>query len=335
MRAAGTMEQLEFRYPLALVLLIPYAAAVFIFFWMKINSRAAAISISSKTVLRTASTFKTRTYPFLPLLRFLSILLLIIALAAPGRGITYSSIKNSGIDIMVVLDLSLSMQGEDFEPKNRLEVAKRVVTDFIRKRANDRVGLVVFAGEAYLQCPLTIEHDALIELIDEIDFDTISVDGTAIGDALALAAARMLNDDSKSRIILLITDGVNNRGIIDVPTAAKTCREFGIKIYSVGIGKEGQVPYPGGFFGKRYVSNSFDPAVLTEASKITGGKFYRAESSGVFWEGMNEIDALEKSVINVKKHHRFYSKASIFLVMAMSLFFLEILLRSLVYRKIP
>ena len=329
------MEQFEFKYPLALFLLIPYAAAVFVFFRMKINSRGAAISISSKAVLRTAATIKTRTYTYLPLLRFLSILSLIIALATPGRGITNSSVKNSGIDIMIVLDLSLSMQAEDFEPKNRLEVAKHVVTDFIKRRVNDRIGLVIFAGEAYLQCPLTVEHDALIELIDEINFDTISVDGTAIGDALALGASRMINDDSKSRIILLITDGVNNRGIIDVPTAAKACKEFGIKIYSIGIGQEGRVPYPGGFFGKRYMYNTFDPSLLIEASNITGGKFYRAESSGVFWEGMSEIDALEKSVMNVKRYHRFYSKASNFLIAAMVFFFLEILLRSLVYRKIP
>ena len=329
------MEQFGFKYPPALLLLIPYAAAVFIFFWMKISSRSAAISVSSKAILRAATTVKTRTYPYLPLLRLLSILLLIIALASPGKGITYTSIRNSGIDIMIALDLSLSMQAEDFEPKNRLEVAKLVVADFVKRRANDRIGLVVFAGEAYLQCPLTIEHDALIELIDEISFDTISVDGTAIGDALALAASRMMNDDSKSKIILLITDGVNNRGIIDVPTAAKACKEFDIKIYSVGIGKEGQVPYPGGFFGKRYMLNTFDPSVLIEASEITGGKFYRAESSGVFWEGMNEINALEKSIMNVKKYNRFYSKASIFLTAAMALFFIEVLLRSLVYRKIP
>ena len=329
------MEQFEFKYPLALLLLIPYAAAIFIFFYMKINPRTSSISVSSKAIIRTVPTIKTRTYPYLSSLRFLSILSLIIALAAPGKGITYSSIKNSGIDIMIALDLSLSMQAEDLEPKNRLEAAKLVVVDFIKKRVNDRIGLVIFAGEAYLQCPLTVEHDMLIELIDELSFDTIGVDGTAIGEAIAFAASRMIGDDSKSKIILLITDGVNNRGIIDIPTAAKACKEFGIKIYSVGIGKEGQVPYPSGFFGKRYMLNTFDPSVLIEASEITGGKFYRAESSGVFWEGMNEIDALEKSIMNIKRYHRFYSKTSIFLAAAMAFFFLEILLRSLVYRKIP
>ncbi|MDR3238167.1 MAG: VWA domain-containing protein [Spirochaetia bacterium] len=329
------MEQFEFRHYPALLLLVPYAAAALFFFLRKINSRGAAAALSSRSILGERKSFRTLTYPYLPFLRFISILLLIIALAGPGRSLTYSNAKNTGLDIMIALDLSLSMQGEDFEPRNRLEVAKRAVSDFIAKRANDRLGLVIFAGEAYLQCPLTVEHDILLELVDEINFDTIGVDGTAIGDALALSASRMMNNDSKSRIILLITDGVNNRGTIDPSTAAKSCRELGIKIYSIGIGKEGQVPYPGGFFGKRYMLNSFDPSVLREASEITGGRFFRAESSGVFWENINEIDTLEKSVVNVKTYRDFRSKSSGFIIAAMLVFFTEMLLRSLVYRKAP
>ena len=329
------MEHFDFRYPYMLFLLIPYFLVIYIYVKRKMNLRGAAFKLSSKTLISTRKSFRSKTYKYLPVLRFFSILILIIALAEPGRSITYTGVDNNGIDIMIALDLSLSMQGEDFEPKNRLQVAKQVVKDFISKRKTDRLGLVIFAGAAYLQCPLTIEHDILLDIIDEIDFDSISIDGTAIGESLALAASRMMDDKSGSRIILLITDGVNNRGSIDPETAAKACSELGIKIYAVGIGKDGSVPYPGGLFGKRYMENTFDPTVLENAAERTGGKFYRAESSGIFWEQIKEIDKLEKRVYQVKKYYEFSSQFEKYIIAAMVLFFFEILLRSLYYRKIP
>lgn len=331
------MERFDFRYPLALLLLIPYLFVVIIYIRGRINTRGASFALSSKHLIDVRKTWRSAVYPYLPVLRFLSIFLLIIALAEPGRSITYSGVKNTGIDIMIALDLSSSMRGEDFEPRNRLEVAKQVVKDFIAKRQNDRIGLAVFAGEAYLQCPLTIEHDMLLDIVDEIDFDSIGVDGTAIGDALALSASRMMDNTDGSRIILLITDGVSNRGSIDTETAAKACRELGIKVYSVGIGRDGSVPYPdpNGFFGKRYVDNTFDASVLEKASEITNGKFYRAESSGIFWEKVKEIDRLEKHVYEVKKYYEFAGNFEVFIIAAMAFFFCELLLRSLVFRKLP
>jgi len=331
------MWQLEFKHPYALLLLVPYALMIFWYLYGRVYGHDSVIAVSSEKIIDKRKTFRVRTYRYVPALRFLAILFLIIALARPGQGIHYSSIKNLGIDIMVVLDVSGSMAGEDFQPKNRLAVAKDVVRDFIKKRESDRIGMVIFAGEAYLQCPLTSEHDMLTDLADEIDFDSVSVDGTAIGDALALAASRMMDSKAKSRIILLITDGMNNRGTIDPETAAETCKDLGIKIYSVGIGSEGRVSYPnpGGFFGKRYLVNHFDPAMLEQASSLTGGKFYRATSSGVFWDNMKEINMLEKSEVDLKIYHEFYDKFEIFLILAVSLFFVEILMRSAYYRKIP
>lgn len=325
----------EFRYPLVLLLFIPYFAMLAAFLFRRTGRAEGAAAVSSSAIIRGRRGFLAATYPWLTAFRFFAIACIIIALARPGKGVSSSNVQNLGIDIMIALDVSASMEGEDFEPKNRLEVAKLAVADFVAKRGTDRIGMVVFAGEAYLQCPLTLDHDVLFDILDELDFSSVSVDGTAIGDALSLCAARMMDSKSKSRIILLITDGVNNMGSMDPATAASVCKDLGIKIYSLGIGKEGIVPYPGGLFGKRSMSNSFDPSVLENASALTGGKFYRAETTGVFLEDMREIDLLEKSAIDVKKYHEFTDKFSLFIAAGMIAFFIEVLLRSIVYRKLP
>jgi Ca-activated chloride channel family protein len=303
----------------------------------KVYSSGAAFAVSSETIIKRKNSIRVMTYKILPVLRFLSILLLIIALARPGRGVNYTSVKNLGIDIMIALDLSGSMQGEDFQPKNRLEVAKLVVKDFITKRKSDRIGMVVFAGDAYLQCPLTSEHDILNDITEDIDFTSVAVDGTAIGDAIALASSRMMDSKAKSKIILLLTDGMNNKGTIDPETAAAACSEMGMKIYSVGIGSEGQVPYPGqgGIFGKRYLYNHFDETSLRKISELTGGKFYRAASSGVLWENIQDIDRLEKSEAELKIYHEFYDKFEMLIFAAFAIFAFEIMLTSVFFRKVP
>jgi Ca-activated chloride channel family protein len=332
------VTQLEFKQPLMLLLLAPYALMVFWYFYARIGGRESAVALSSEKVLPARGSFRAATYRYLPALRFAAVLLLVVALARPGKGVHYSSVKNLGIDIMIALDVSGSMMGEDFQPKNRLSVAKEVVADFISKRKSDRIGMTVFAGEAYLQCPLTVEHPMLIDILSEIDFTSVSVDGTAIGDALALSASRLSDEKARSRIIVLLTDGVNNRGVIDPETAAGACRDLGIKVYCVGIGKEGRVPYPnpgGMVFGKRYLMNHFDETMLRDIAEKTGGRFYRAESGGVLWENIQDIDRLEKSEVEVKVYHEFYDRFQYLLAAAMALFFLEILLRSVVYRKIP
>ncbi len=332
------MGSLEFRFPYFLLLLIPYAAMIYVYFRGRYSRRRAAIPVSSASIVKRTESFRTRTYGYLDYLRFASLLLLIIALAAPGRGVNYSSVKNTGIDIMIALDLSNSMQGKDFQPDNRLEVAKRVLNGFVQKRPNDRIGLVVFGVDAYLQSPLTIEHDIITDIVNDLDFDTIDGRGTAIGDAVALAASRMIDSKAKSKIILLITDGDNNRGEIDPETAAKSCAEMGIKVYTVGIGKEGTVPYPnpaGSIFPDQYVNNTLNIESLKKIAEITGAQFYRAESSGVFWENINDIDRLEKSEVDVRTWHEFYDRSGGFLIAALAFFFIEILLRSVVYRKVP
>ncbi len=331
------MTGFQFRFPLALLLLVPYLLLVYAVFFRK-RVRRASVLISSRKLVHGKRGIRSRAYPVVNLLRFAALFVLIIALAGPGRSLDYTSVKNRGIDIMIALDLSASMRGEDFQPKNRLAVAKEVVKDFIDKRKNDRIGLVVFAGEAYLQCPLTIEHDMIKDIVDDLNFDTVSVDGTAIGDAIALSASRMLNSKAKSRMILLITDGMSNRGSIDPETAAKTCAEIGVKVYSVGIGENGKVSLSGtgnSFMGKRYLVNHFDETTLKEVSKVTSGKFYRAQSSGVFWENIRDIDRLEKSDVDLKVYHDFADRSLFFILIGVSLFMLEVILRTAVFRKVP
>jgi Ca-activated chloride channel family protein len=332
------MMSLEFKNPFLLLLLVPYAVMAAFYVYRKIHQRQAAIALPSETILKKRGSIRVRTYRFLPILRFIAILLLILSVSRPGRGVHYSSIKNTGIDIMITLDVSGSMMGEDFQPKNRLEVAKQVIKDFAGRRGADRIGIVVFSGEAYLQCPLTLEHQMIMEIIDDVDFKTVEEDGTAIGEAITLAASRMMESKSRSRIILLLTDGMNNRGSIDPETAAKACAELDIKVYTVGIGKEGKVPYPAGaafMFGKRYLYNHFDETSLKNISDITSAKFYRATSTGVLWENIKDIDRLEKSEVDTRSYHEFYDRFELLLIIAFSLFALEIILRSVFYRKLP
>jgi len=329
---------IEFKDPAWLLLLLPAAGMAAWYIWKGLYHRESALAVSSAEVVRRPRTIRVVLYPWLPALRFLSIFFIIIALSRPGRGIDYTSIRNQGIDIMIALDVSDSMMGEDFQPKNRLEVAKQVIGEFIGKRPTDRIGLVVFSGDAYLQCPLTAEREMIGEILDDVDFETVEEEGTAIGEALALAASRMMDSRAKSRIVLLLTDGVNNRGSIDPETAAKMCAELGIRVYSIGIGKEGPVPFSTGrgiFRGTTYREDQFDPAAIRSIAELTGGKFYRAVTSGIRWENIKDIDRLEKSDVEARVYHEFYDRFMVLLIIAMTLFFSELILRSLVFRKLP
>lgn len=331
------MTGFEFRHPAFLLLAIPLAAMAFYYYRKKIFFWKNSFPVPSRKIFGEKKSFRTATYRWLDMLRFVSMLFIIVALAGPGRSVTYSSVKNFGIDIIIALDVSPSMRAEDFQP-TRLAVARNIVKDFIDKRKNDRLGMVIFSGEAFLQSPLTIELEALAEIADEVDFDSVGEDGTAIGDALALSASRLYESSSKSRVIVLITDGMNNRGVIDPETAAKACAESGIKIYAVGIGKDGRVPFTvPGLFGpaRRYLENHFDGEMLKRITEMTGGRYYRAHSSVDFHQNLMEIDRLEKSEFEIKKYYDFQSGFSTWLYAGILLFLLELILRSTYYRKVP
>jgi Ca-activated chloride channel family protein len=261
---------------------------------------------------------------------------LTIALARPQSTSTGEQVNTEGIDIVLAYDISGSMLAEDFRP-NRIEAAKKVADDFIDGRPNDRVGLVVFAGESFTQCPMTIDHSVLKNLLKEIKSGMIE-DGTAIGMGLATAVSRLKESKAKSKVIILLTDGVNNRGFIDPMTAAGIAQSFGIRAYTIGVGTQGMAPYPFQTpFGIQYqnVPVEIDESLLQKIAEQTGGKYFRATDNRKLKAIYEEIDKLEKTKIEVLQFHKhkeeFYSAAMIAGILGL----IEVLLSLTVFRKVP
>jgi len=242
-------------------------------------------------------------FRFLPAVFFsLAVALIFVALARPQSTNEQVEQWSEGIDIMLTIDISESMQIEDFKP-NRLEAAKDVARSFIAGRFQDRIGLVVFSGDAYSRSPLTSDYELLNTYIDDISFDLIESRGTAIGSALAVATNRFRESDAKSKVMILLSDGDNTAGNIDPITAAKLAYAHGIKIYSIAIGKEGRVPYGKDFFGRpRYVENTLDETTLREIAKIGEGNFYRVSNKSALEQVFSEIDQLEKAEIKETRY---------------------------------
>ncbi len=241
-------------------------------------------------------------------LRFVALTLLLLAFARPQAGSTHEEILTRGIDIVLALDNSTSMAAEDFKPRNRLAVAKESVAAFIDGRRNDRIGLVVFAGRGYTRCPLTLDYEVLKELLDRVELATQD-EGTAVGMGLVTALNRLRDSDAKSRVIVLLTDGRNNRGEIDPTTAASLAQSLGVKIYTIGVGTRGEAPYPvrDPFLGKRYVylRADIDEETLTQMAEATGGQYYRAVDSDSLARVFEQIDALETTEIKVRHYVRY------------------------------
>jgi Ca-activated chloride channel homolog len=238
---------------------------------------------------------------------------LILALARPQLGYAWEESLTEGIDIQIVLDISGSMGAEDFQPRNRLTVAKQVVKDFVAGRPGDRIGLVVFSGAAMTRAPLTTDREMLDLLIDSVELNSLP-DGTAIGVALASAAARLKDSAAKTKIVVLVTDGVNNAGAIDPVSAAALSKGLGIKIYTIGVGSAGRVPVPlpvqdpvsGRTVTRRYMMNvPVDEALMTQIAERTGGHFYRATDQQSLQRIFREIDRLEKTPLQVKRYVRY------------------------------
>lgn len=237
-----------------------------------------------------------------PLLFYLALALIIVSLARPQ--ITNEQVEqwSEGIDIVLIIDISQSMQIQDFQP-NRLEAAKDVARDFVAGRFQDRIGLVVFSGDAYSRSPLTTDYELLNSYIDDINFDLIENRGTAIGSALAVGTNRLTESDSKSKVMILLSDGDNTAGNIDPITAAKLAAAYDIKIYTIAIGKEGKVPFGTDFFGNtRYVENTLDETNLREIAQIGNGNFYRVSDKQALETVFNEIDQLEKAEIKETRY---------------------------------
>jgi len=289
----------------ALLLLLPVIA---LYIWREPRRHPALAVSSLARFAPRARGWKVKARHLLFVLELLALSLWIVAMARPQSGSTVRNTNINALDIMLVLDISGSMQAIDFQPNNRLYVAKQVLTEFIRGRKEDRIGLVCFAHDAYTECPLTFDYDILIEFLDQVDFGDIP-DGTAIGMALAGAANRLRESDAKTKIVILLTDGVNNRGQIDPITAAELCATLGIKVYTIGVGKEGIVQYPvdDPVFGKRLVQrvSEIDVATLQRIASITDGRFYRATDANALKHIYEEISDLEKTPVEVEQTVRY------------------------------
>lgn len=270
-------------------------------------------------------------------LRLAAVIMAILALARPQSGLRGEEVKTEGIEIMLVLDISSSMLAEDIEP-NRVEAAKSVAAEFVRGRLNDRIGLIVFSGRAYTQCPLTIDYGVLLDLFDEIEVGMIE-DGTAIGTALGLSVNRLRGTAGDSKVVVILTDGKNNRGEIDPKTAAELAQAYGIKVYTIGAGREGTAPYPvdDPLFGERQVQVEVDvdEEMLREVAQMTGGRYFRATDRESLEQIYSEIDTLEKTEIEVTEFTRYSELFHIPLGLALSLLFLEVMLRNTWLRRIP
>jgi Ca-activated chloride channel family protein len=298
----------------------------------------ASLALSETAALREASGgWRPRLARILPAVELAALSLTVIILARPQSGVKEREVLTEGIDIVLALDVSGSMKAEDFKP-NRLTAAKEVAQEFIRGRQGDRIGLVVFASDSFTQCPLTLDYGVLIDLIDQVDFGIIA-DGTAIGSGIANAANRLRDSKAKSKVIILLTDGVNNAGRIDPLTAAKLAGALGIRIYTVGAGVEGEAPYPvdDPVFGRRTVMmrSTIDEETLREIAQRTGGEFFRARDSRTLAAIYDRISKMETTRMETREFVRYDELGPVMLLPAFGLLLVVMLLESTVLLKVP
>lgn len=325
-------------YLFLLLLLIPYI----IWYVLKNKKKEPTLLVSDTTAYR----YAPRTYkyylihaPFV--LRLITFAMIILVLARPQTSNSWKNTQVEGIDIMLAVDVSTSMLAEDLKP-NRLEAAKQVASEFIAGRPNDNIGLTIFAGEAFTQCPMTTDHAVLLNLFKSIKTDIAQrgmiQDGTAVGMGIANAVSRLKDSKAKSKVIILLTDGTNNMGDISPMTAAEIAKSFGIRVYTIGVGTNGMAPYPIPVAGGVQYLNvpvEIDTKTLANIAGNTDGEFYRATNNKKLEEVYQAIDKLEKSKLNVKQYSKRYEAYSLFAWIALASLLLEILLRITVLKKIP
>lgn len=317
-----------------LMLVLPLLA---VWQWKRYKKLYPELRVSNlNEVSQVSPTLRTRLKiaPFI--FRILALALIITALARPQTSLSEEKVTTEGIDIVLAMDISSSMLAEDLKP-NRLEAAKKVATKFIADRPNDRVGLVVFAGESFTQCPITTDHAVVINQLRDIKSGLIE-DGTAIGMGLATSVTRLKESQVKSKVIILLTDGENNSGFIDPLTAAEAAIQFNSRVYTIGVGTRGQAPYPVRTpFGIQYqnVDVNIDEELLQKISSMTDGKYFRATSNKSLENIYGEIDQLEKSKIEVSAFRRKTEKFYAFAIGAMLLLAAELLFRYTLFRSIP
>jgi Ca-activated chloride channel homolog len=334
---------MRFKDPWLLLLLVLWIPMIIVYVRREHKFRPSIRFSDLSMIKKIPPSIFVRLRHVLLALRLIGFGLLVVALARPQKGHTDQEVSTEGVDIMLVLDISESMHALDFQPDNRLEVAKRTIRDFIHKRTSDRIGLVVFGARSYTKCPLTLDYNVLDLFISEITFTDFSFQ-TAIGTALATAANRLRASPAKSKVIVLLTDGSNNAGDIPPLTAAKAAGELGIKIHTIGVGKEGKVPMPvmvqNPFTGEtkqqvQMMESDLDEKTLQEIAAATGGTFFRAHSAEKLAEIYDQIDKMEKTEIKTKIYTSFEEKFYLWLWAGFLLIMLELVLQHTRFRRIP
>lgn len=320
-------------YLFLLLLLIPYI----IWYILKRHHNEASLQIADTSVYATAPKSYKNYLLHVPFaLRMLTLAMIIIVLARPQTTNSWQSSEVEGIDIMLAIDVSTSMLAEDLKP-NRLEAAKEVAAEFVNGRPNDNIGITLFAGESFTQCPLTVDHAVLLNFIHGTRCGLIE-DGTAVGMGIANAVSRLKESKAKSKVVILLTDGTNNRGDISPLTAAEIAKSFGIRVYTIGVGTNGEAPYPypvGGTVQYVNMKVEIDEKTLAQIASTTEGNYFRATSNSKLKEVYEEIDKLEKTKLNVKEFSKREEAYRGFAWVAFLTFLLELLLRYTILRRIP
>jgi len=327
-------KNITFGQPWYLLLLMVVPAGIW--WYAAKNSKRQGSMIISDASAPGLTSWKTwfRHLPFV--LRLLAVIFIIAAIARPQTMYEEQYVEGEGVDIVLCIDVSGSMTAQDLQP-NRLEAAKQVAIDFVNKRLTDRIAVVIFSGESFTQCPLTTDHRVLISAIENIRNGLLE-DGTAIGSGLGTSVDRLRTSKSKSKVILLLTDGENNGGLIDPQTAKEIAKAFQVKVYTIGVGTDGYAPQPQNTPMGVVMQNakvSIDEKLLTQIANETGGKYFRAKDNEGLTGIYDEINSLEKSKVEITSRTRYTQKFFPFVIAALAFLFLEMLLKFTLFRKFP
>jgi Ca-activated chloride channel family protein len=327
---------IHFAHPQFFLLLI--VIPIFIYVYWKKKQTQPTLKISSTQGLeKLPLNIKVKTRPLLFILRLLSFTFITIALARPQSSHINETIQSEGLDIVLSMDISGSMLAEDFKP-NRIEAAKKVAKEFIENRPTDRIGLVIFSGESFTQCPLTTDQNILKEQLKNIKSGLLQ-DGTAIGMGLATAVDRLRNSKAKTKIIILLTDGVNNSGLIDPMTALEIAKAYKARVYTIGVGTQGQANYPvTDQFGRTVMQQmpvQIDEALLKQISTETGGKYFRATDNNSLRNIYQEIDKLEKVKIDINTYKRYTELFFVYAAIGLLALLLELILQHSYFKSLP
>ena len=326
-----------FEYPDLLWLMVVPALLVLHYIWMELADRRPHMRVSTSVPwMLTGRSFMSffRHLPFL--LRTAALVLIVMAIARPRSSQDMEKVDTEGIDIVLAMDVSTSMLARDFTP-DRISASKDIAIEFISQRPSDRMGIVVFAGESFTQCPLTTDRASLINMMKEVQTDLIE-DGTAIGNGLATAVARMKDSDAKSRVVILLTDGVNNRGEISPQMAAEIAKTYGIRVYAIGVGANGTAPYPvmtPWGIEVRNMEVEIDEDLLSEIAGATGGRYFRATDNTKLAEIYSEINKMEKARTTVDSFPVYKELFGIYALLALLALLLELILNWFVIRRLP